>query len=84
LFLEELGIESKPAQKRLRNQTTLSIGHYLAGQTEVLTNLGRKKFADLIATNIRHVFRIFDLTIPPAAAQRDLFTNRGGAWQLPS
>jgi serine/threonine-protein kinase HipA len=84
LFLGELGIESKPARKRLRNQITLSIGNQLAGQLEALTKLGQKRFADLIAANIRDVFRIFDLTIPPAAADRDMFSNRGGGWQLSS
>jgi serine/threonine-protein kinase HipA len=84
LYLEELGIQSKPARKRLRNQSTLSIGLHLANQLEALTSLGQKKFADLIASNIRHLFREFDLQIPDAAAQRDAFANRGGGWLLPS
>ncbi len=83
-FLYELGIGGKAAARRLRNLSTLTLGHQLAGQLEVLTNLGQKKFADLIASNIRHLFREFDLTIPDAAAKRDAFANRGGGWQLPS
>jgi serine/threonine-protein kinase HipA len=83
-FLGELGIESKAAAKRLRNQITQTMGHKLAGHLEAVTNLGQKKFADLIASNIRHLFREFGLTTPDAAASRDTFSNRGGGWQLPS
>lgn len=83
-FLQDLGVERKPARKRLRNQTTLSLGHDLSNQLEALTTNSHKKFADLIASNIRHLFREFDLAIPEAAVSRDTFANRGGGWQLQS
>ncbi|MGL4489476.1 MAG: HipA domain-containing protein [Rhizobiaceae bacterium] len=84
LFLGDLGIASSPARKRLRNRITSSLGLRLADQLQTLSDSGHKKFADLIAANIRHLFREFELQIPQAAKDRDLFSNRGGAWQLPS
>ncbi len=83
-FLKQLGIGNQAARKRLRNGLAMEIGHLLANQIETLEQGGQKKFADLIAANIRHIFGEFNLKIPASAQNRDASITRAGGWLLPS
>jgi serine/threonine-protein kinase HipA len=84
LFLAALGIENRAAQRRIRNETTLSIGQHLADQISTLAESKQKGFADLIASNIRHLFEEFKLEIPELAQNRDASILVGGGWPMPS
>jgi len=84
LFLLSIGIESRAGQKRLRNSITSYLGNQFADQIETLEKSGQKKFADLIASNIRHLFAEFNLEIPEPVRDRDAVIVRGGDWHLPS
>lgn len=83
-FLHELGIEGVAAKRRLRAATALRVGNHLADQIETLERAGQKNFADLIASNIRHLFDQFGLDIPDPASDRDTYIARAGGWLLPS
>ena len=84
LFLRALGVESRAAQIRLRDELSLRIGHHLSDQIETLEQEGQKAYADLIASNIRHLFEAFELDIPTPAQNRDASILSGGGWSLPS
>lgn len=83
-FLEQLGIENRAAQRRLRNEAAYQIGSRLADQLTTLEASGHKNFADLIASNIRHLFGEFALDVPEPARDRDAAIGRAGGWLLPS
>lgn len=83
-FLHVIGIENQAAKRRLRNEITLEVGDHLADQMETLETGGQKKFADLIASNIRHLFSEFGLSVPEQAQERDAAIIRGGGWLLSS
>lgn len=81
-FLETLGIELPAAQQRLRDSISLKIGKHLAGQIDTLAANGQKNFADLIASNIRHLFGEFGLEAPQKTQDRDAAIPRGGGWLM--
>jgi serine/threonine-protein kinase HipA len=83
-FLENLGIESRAARRRLRELNVRSISTALADRLEVLSASGYKGLADLIASNVRHVCRVLGVEIPMAARERDVFAARSGGWLMPS
>lgn len=83
-FLNAIGIENSAAQKRLRNDIATEVGTHLANQIETLEQAGQKNFADLLASNIRHIFGEFDLDVPEQAQERDAAIVRAGGWLLPS
>jgi serine/threonine-protein kinase HipA len=84
IFLTTLGIENPAAQRRLRDEISRDIGHHLSVQLETLEEHGQKTFADLIASNIRHLFEEFKLEIPALAQNRDASILVGGGWPMPS
>ena len=45
-----------------------------------MTRKGMKRFADLIAANLRQLLPVLDVAIPEAAQERDAFVGRGGGW----
>ena len=81
-FLETLGIGSPAARQRLRNDLAFEIGRHLVDQIDTLVTNGQKNFADLIASNIRHLFDEFRLEIPQKAQHRDAAIGRGGGWLM--
>ncbi|HEX6002255.1 MAG TPA: hypothetical protein VFZ16_23105 [Hyphomicrobiaceae bacterium] len=39
-----------------------------------------KRYADLIAANLRQLLPVLGVAVPPAARDRDAFMDRGGGW----
>ncbi len=82
LFLNALGIASKPAQRRLRSGLSSEIAAELASELKRLDQAGMKRFADLIANNISVLLSAFDLKLPAGVAERDAYVERGGGWLI--
>jgi serine/threonine-protein kinase HipA len=83
-FLQALGIESAAARNRIRSGHTADIAMSLARQLDGLDIRNMKRFADLIASNIRVLTAAFGLSTPAAAEQRDAFLDRAGGWLMTS
>lgn len=81
-FLRDLGIDSAPARRRLRVRYSGEIASALAARLNELDKKGMKRFADLIATNIRTLLGSLEVDVPEAAMQRDAFLGRAGGWLL--
>jgi serine/threonine-protein kinase HipA len=45
---------------------------------------GMKRFADLVANNIRILLPSFGLALPDGIADRDAYIDRGGGWLMGS
>ena len=84
LFLGALGIVSTGAQRRLRDSLTSSIAKQLAAELKRMDRSGMKRFADLVASNIRTLLPAFDLDLPDGAKDRDAYIDRAGGWLLGS
>jgi serine/threonine-protein kinase HipA len=41
-----------------------------------------KRYADLIAANLRQLLPVVGVEVPPAARERDTFVGRGGGWRV--
>ncbi|HWA17792.1 MAG TPA: HipA domain-containing protein [Devosia sp.] len=78
-FLAQLGIANKAAQRRLTERIVLQVAQGLAAR---LHGLGarHKKYADLIAHNMRILLPSLGIPVPPEAAGRDPFHHHGGGW----
>lgn len=81
-FLRDLGIDSAPARRRLRMRHSADIASALAARLDDLTKRGMKRFADLIASNIRTLLGNLEVDVPEAARERDAFLGRAGGWLL--
>lgn len=84
VFLGALGIESTAARMRIRTRHAKAIAGLLAEQLDGLNKRNMKRFADLIASNIRILLGAFDIEIPAAAQKRDAFLDRSRGWLLGS
>jgi serine/threonine-protein kinase HipA len=47
---------------------------------EELERKGMRRFADLVAANLRQLLPMLGVAIPEAARERDTFVERGGGW----
>lgn len=81
-FLTSLGIDTAAGRRRMRQQRAGAIASSLSAHLGDMQGRGLKRFADLIAGNIRHLMTVFDLPIPAAASARDAFLPRAGGWLL--
>ncbi len=81
-FLRDMGIDSAPAQRRLRVRYTDEIASALAAHLDELSKRGMKRFADLIATNIRTLLGNLEVDVPETAKERDAFLGSAGGWLL--
>jgi serine/threonine-protein kinase HipA len=82
IFLIQIGIIRKPAQKRLIASALNEIVPILASNLGKLSSISQKSFADLIATNMRELLPKLDFPVPKEAVQRDAYVARGGGWLL--
>lgn len=82
VFLQALGIDSAAARKRIRVGQTVEVVGALARQLADLDKRNMKRFADLIASNIRTLTAAFGLAAPAAVEQRDAFLDRAGGWLM--
>ncbi|WP_192182543.1 HipA domain-containing protein [Mesorhizobium amorphae] len=81
-FLLALGIESAAARKRMHQRYPSEIALGLADCLGALEKRQVKRFADLIATNMRMLLGALRLEIPHAASDRDEFIGRAGGWLM--
>lgn len=81
-FLRVMGIDSGPARRRLRVRYSHEIASALAARLDELNEHGMKRFADLIASNIRALLGNLEIDIPETANERDAFLGRAGGWLL--
>jgi serine/threonine-protein kinase HipA len=79
-FLVTLGVRSAAARRRIAERHARSLADGLCAAFEELTRKGMKRFADLIAANLRQLLPVLDVAIPEAAQERDAFVGRGGGW----
>jgi serine/threonine-protein kinase HipA len=80
VFLLNIGIPSRAAQKRLVNSALTEIVSVLAGHLRNLTQMDQKAFADLIAANMRELLPKLDFPVPLEALHRDAHIVRGTDW----
>ncbi len=81
-FLRVMGIDSGPARRRLRVRYSDEIASALAARLDELNEHGMKRFADLIASNIRALLGNLEVDVPEAAKERDAFLGHAGGWLL--
>jgi serine/threonine-protein kinase HipA len=81
-FLRVMGVDGSAARRRVRTRYSDEIASALAAQLDGLDQHGMKRFADLIASNIRTLLGNFELDVPGAAKERDAFMGRAGGWLL--
>ncbi|RWI16654.1 HipA domain-containing protein [Mesorhizobium sp.] len=81
-FLLALGIQSAAARKRMLERYPSQIASDLADCLGALEERQVKRFADLIATNMRALLSALRLEIPAAARDRDEFIGRAGGWLM--
>jgi len=81
-FLRGMGIDSAAARRRLQVRLAADIASALAARLDDLARRGMKRFADLIASNIRTLLGNLDIDVPQAARERDAFLDRAGGWLL--
>ena len=81
-FMVALGFNRGAARRRLiqKHASTLAAG--LSDALEELTRKDLKRFADLIAANMRHLLPELGIEVPEAAKTRDAFVGRGGGWPM--
>jgi serine/threonine-protein kinase HipA len=84
LFLNALGISSAAAQRRLREGLTAGTAKRLTAELKRMDRTGMKRFADLVANNIRILLPSFGLALPDGIADRDAYIDRGGGWLMGS
>lgn len=77
-FLSQLGIATARGRQRILQSTLTDQAQRLAERVDALKN--QKLFADLIASNIRHLCGIVGITVPAQAQHRDAFIVRGSGW----
>jgi serine/threonine-protein kinase HipA len=65
---------------RLQRAEPIAVG--LSARLDALHELGLKRFADLVAGNIRSLMTAFAMKIPDEAQTRDVFMPRAGGWLL--
>jgi serine/threonine-protein kinase HipA len=80
VFLLNIGIPRRAAQKRLVNSALTEIVSVLAGHLGNLTQMDQKSFADLIAANMRELLPKLDFPVPLEALRRDAHIVRGTGW----
>jgi serine/threonine-protein kinase HipA len=80
-FLAALGMTATTA-RLIRRDYTSEIAEKLSEKLEELAANGLKRFADLIAGNIRMITSEFRLETPKTAKDRDVFLQSGGGWQM--
>jgi serine/threonine-protein kinase HipA len=80
-FLQALGIENAAGRKRLAQRYAKEIAFALAGRLKALEK-NEKRFADLIASNIRVLLGALEIEIPEAARERDAFISKAGGWHM--
>lgn len=66
--------------RRVARRITKDIATQLASHLAELDRAGMKGFADLIASNVRHVLPLIGIDVPASAEQRDAFLPVGGGW----
>lgn len=81
-FLFSLGVRNASAQKRLRAQNASAMADVLASRLDEIGRLGMKRFADMIASNIRTLADALDIETPAGVRDRDTFMVRAGGWQM--
>ncbi|TIL82476.1 MAG: type II toxin-antitoxin system HipA family toxin, partial [Mesorhizobium sp.] len=81
-FLLALGIESAAARRRMHQRYPAEIAFRLADCLGALEKRQVKRFADLIATNMRMLLGALRLELPDAARHRDEFIGRAGGWLM--
>jgi serine/threonine-protein kinase HipA len=68
IFMSDIGIMRKPAQSRILNSVLASIVPTLAQSLRSLRHADQKKFADLIAANMRVLLPKLDYLVPKEAS----------------
>lgn len=81
-FMAALGIAGRPAQKRVLESALRRIVRKLEPNLEILASRGQKRFADLIAANMRELLPKLNFPVPRLAEIRDAYVARGGGWLL--
>lgn len=79
-FMAALGIVGRPAQKRVLESALWRIVRKLEQHLEILASRGQKRFADLIATNMRELLPKLNFPVPRLAEVRDAYLISGGGW----
>ena len=79
-FLATLGVRSGAARRRISERHARSLADGLCAAFGELERKGMRRFADLIAANLRQLLPVLDVAIPEAARERDAFVGRGGGW----
>lgn len=80
-FFQALGIENAAGRRRLAQRYVREIGFALAGRLKALEKK-EKRFADLIASNIRILLGALEIEIPEAARERDALISKAGGWHM--
>jgi serine/threonine-protein kinase HipA len=75
-----LGVRNAAARRRLTERHARSLAGGLCAALDELTRKRLKPLADLIASNLRQLLPVLDVTIPDVAQERDAFVGRGGGW----
>lgn len=81
-FLGFMGIDASAARRRIRQRYATEIASALATHLDDLNKRDMKRFADLIASNIRIFLDALGIEVPEAAKDRDAFVGRAGGWLL--
>ena len=79
-FMAALGIAGRPAQKRVLESALRRIVRKLEPNLEILASRGQKRFADIIAANMRELLPKLNFPVPRLAEIRDAYVSRGGGW----
>jgi serine/threonine-protein kinase HipA len=83
-FLADLGFGSASGRNRLLKNIITEQAMKLSEFFDDLQKQRLKLFADLIASNIRHLCGLVGVDVPRQAQNRDAFVHGGGGWMLGS
>lgn len=81
-FMAALGIAGRPAQRRVLESALRRVVRHLEQNLEFLASRNQKRFADLIAANMRELLPKLNFPVPRRAEIRDAYVTRGGGWLL--
>lgn len=81
-FMADLGIAGLTAQRRVLESALRRIVRKLEPNLEILASRGQKRFADLIAANMRELLPKLNFPVPRLAEIRDAYLSSGGGWLL--
>ena len=79
-FLSILGFASAAGRRRVSADLSSTLARGLASELPQLEARSMKRYADLIAANMRQLLPVLGAQVPPAAQNRDAYVASGGGW----